>query len=210
MLESSSSRSSCYPSQPIHVKAMVSAGERCSDVYRVVPSAAGCMAGTSFRRVVRYKHCVNSSIHSADSFLAASAARGKLRRDGRRPPLSWCAPCDGLSGDLTHVFKVLNNFSLPECGLPHLNGRCLDDLSVSMPPKKMSMGRFHQLGRLIFVQLLEWTEEQASRLSSRHVLCQLRQIQWASLRLTVHLWEGRRVRARLNQLQKQLGISKCF
>ena len=117
--------------------------------------------------VVRYKHCVNSSIHSADSFLAASAARGKLRRDGRRPPLSWCAPCDGLSGDLTHVLKVLKIFSLPECGLPHLNGRCLDDLSVSMPPKKMSMGRFHQLGRLIFVQLLEWTEEQASRLSSR-------------------------------------------
>ena len=117
--------------------------------------------------VVRYKHCVNCFINSVDSFLAASAARGKFRRDTRRLPLSWCAPCDGLSGDLTHVFKVLKNFSLPECGLPHLNGRCLDDLSVSLPPKKMSIVRLHQLGRLISVRLLGWTEEQASRLSSR-------------------------------------------
>ena len=93
--------------------------------------------------------------------------RGKLRRDGRRPPLSWCASCDGLSGDLTHVFKVLTSYSLPECGLPNLNGRCLDGLSVSMPRRKVSMGRFHQLGRLIFLQLLGWTEEQALRLSSR-------------------------------------------
>ena len=107
-----------------------------------------------------------------DSFLAASTARGKLRRNGRRPPLSWCAPCDGapcdgLSGDLTHVFKVLNSYSLPECCLPHLDDRCLDDLSVSMPPKPLCMNRFHQLGRLMFVQLLGGTEEQAVQLSSR-------------------------------------------
>ena len=117
--------------------------------------------------MVRYKHFVNSSIDSVDSFLAASTARGKLRRNGRRPPLSWSAPCDGLSGDLTHVFRVLKSYFLPDCGLPHLDGRCLDDLSVSIPPRPMCMNRFHQLGRLIFVKLLGWTEEQASLLSSR-------------------------------------------
>ena len=95
--------------------------------------------------VVRYKHFVFCSIDSVDSFFAASTARGKLRRNGRRPPLSWCAPGDGLSGDLTHVFKVLKSYSLPERGLPHLDGRW----------------------RLISVQLLGWTEEQALRLSSR-------------------------------------------
>ena len=91
--------------------------------------------------VVRYKHFVNSSIHSVDSFLAASTARGKLRRNERRLPLCWSARCDGLSRDVTHVFRVLKSYFLPDCGLPHLDGRYLDDLSVSLPPRPMCMNR---------------------------------------------------------------------